>query len=335
MASTLSVVIPALNEEAGLPRLLEQLGTQTMKPHEIIVADGGSTDSTLEVAREVGVILVDGGKPAAGRNAGARKASGDLILFIDADVDLDNDTIETLLTEFSRRSLDVATAHIEPAERTNQNLFACEVANAYLDLMQYVSPHAPGFCIMIRRELHDVIGGFDESVMLAEDHDYVQRAAKHGKFRVMQDRPVRTSMRRIEKEGLVTLSFKYVYSEIFVLAGKPITHVPFEYEFAAFDEDRSQPFSAEVFRERLGDAARSIADLSLDTLDTLKQLGGYTEPTPDAQALLDRLADPDLSQIRSYMAARSRLAQEKRGAVLRRFRETGDRVWTELIDSVR
>ena len=101
--------------------------------------------------------------------------------------------------------------------------------------MQYVAPHAPGFCILVRREVHEAIGGFDETVVLAEDHDYVQRAAEHGTFRVLRDCMVRTSMRRIEKEGLVRLAFKYLYCELYVVTGRPIREVPFDYEFAAFE----------------------------------------------------------------------------------------------------
>ena len=76
--------------------------------------------------------------------------------------------------------------------------------------MQYVVPHAPGFCILVRRDVHNQTGGVDESVVLAEDHEYVQRAAQIGKFRVLRSAPMPTSMRRIEKEGLVSLSFKYL-----------------------------------------------------------------------------------------------------------------------------
>jgi len=302
----------------------------------VIVADAGSTDGTREIAAGFGAAVVDGGKPAQGRNAGARAATSDLILFIDADVDLDDTTIETLHTEFGRRSLCVGTAHIEPIERTAENLFACEVGNLYLDLMQVVSPHAPGFCIMVEREVHEAIGGFDESLALAEDHDYVQRASKLGKFRVMQDTAVRTSMRRIEKEGLLTLAFKYVYCEIFVIAGKPITHVPFEYEFASFDGEPDRHFSADALRERLGEAARSLAALPADTLDTLGELA-RSEPGASGQfeALLGELRDVDVARMRRYLDARLRLSRMKRAAVLRRFRAAGDRVWTELTGSVR
>lgn len=67
---TISVVVPALNEAAYLPNLLEALAAQTRPANEVIVADAGSTDGTPEIARRYGARVVKGGSPAAGRNAG-------------------------------------------------------------------------------------------------------------------------------------------------------------------------------------------------------------------------------------------------------------------------
>ena len=95
----LTIVIPTKNEEAYLPRLLESIQGQTLKPSEIIVADAHSTDATREIARAHGAKVVDGGMISLGRNAGARQAQTDFILFLDADVELRD-------PEFSRRLLE-------------------------------------------------------------------------------------------------------------------------------------------------------------------------------------------------------------------------------------
>ena len=138
--------------------------------------------------------------------------------------------------------------------------------NLYLEIMQYVAPHAPGFCILVRRDVHEAIGGFDETVVLAEDHDYVQRAAEQGKFRVLRWAPVRTSMRRIEKEGLVRLAFKYLYCELFVVSGRAHREVPFDYEFAAFDRDKRETVHVgfDKVRERLRTLGDPLAGLSAE-----------------------------------------------------------------------
>jgi len=89
---SVSVIIPARNEEHNLPTLLRSLATQPTKPQEIIVVDDGSTDRTGEVARELGANvtaskpLPDGwrGKTWA-CHQGAQAATGDLLLFLDAD----------------------------------------------------------------------------------------------------------------------------------------------------------------------------------------------------------------------------------------------------------
>ena len=91
-ACPVSVVIPARNEEQNLPRLLRSLANQAIQPREIIVVDDGSTDRTAEVAREFGAVVVsskplpDGwrGKTWA-CHQGAQAASGELLLFVDAD----------------------------------------------------------------------------------------------------------------------------------------------------------------------------------------------------------------------------------------------------------
>ncbi len=314
----LSVVIPALNEAERLPRLLDCLAVQTQPPFEVIVADAGSTDETREAAESRGALVVEGGRPAAGRNAGARVASGDVILFIDADVVLAADLLERMLAEHAERGLAVATAHFEPLEREPRNLFACDVANLYLDVMQYVVPHAPGFFILVRRDVHEAIGGFDESLALAEDHDYVCRAAKHGKFRVLRCCTVTTSMRRIEKEGLLRLAFMYLYCEIHVVAGLPVREVPFDYEFGSFapsERPRLARALAEL-TERMRAFADGIAALPGDGAERLRALGARELDLEAFDRLLGEVPTLELRQFERYVRARTRLARRRgRGAV--------------------
>ena len=87
----ISVVIPALNEEKFLPVLLESLKNQTFKDYEVIVADAGSKDKTLEIAHSYGARVVPGGMPGPGRNRGAEVATGEFLFFFDSDVLLPND----------------------------------------------------------------------------------------------------------------------------------------------------------------------------------------------------------------------------------------------------
>ncbi len=229
----LSVIIPTFNEAATLPRLLDALTRQTRRPDEIIVADAGSKDGTADLARARGIKVVPGGKPGPGRNAGARAAIGDVYLFLDADVVPRPNFVAGALDEFMQSGVAVATCLIDPLSESISDKIIAEAIDLYLQVVQPFSPHAPGFCIFARRDIHHAIGGFDEAVMLAEDHDYVQRAGEHGEFSVLTSVRIPVSMRRLETEGLTRLAFKYLWCEMYALAGRPIYHAPFEYEFGA------------------------------------------------------------------------------------------------------
>ena len=316
--------------------LLTALAEQTRPPEAVVVADAGSTDATRELAAEAGAVVVEGGKPAVGRNAGAAVATTELLLFLDADDQPGPDWIELSLAEFEERGLCAAAGQVEPLERDAANLFACEVVNLYLQLMQYVVPHAPGFCILVRRDVHERIGGFDETVVLAEDHDYVQRAAQVGKFRILRSAPMPTSMRRIEKEGLVSLSFKYLYSELYVVTGRPVKEIPFEYEFAAFDTEKRElvPLAVEKAREGLRSIGDPFAELSARGIERLRQLG-EAGPSPESvEQLLRELTPREIRDLRAYVARRIDRTRRMRPIVLRRMRRTGDRIWRQVIAEI-
>jgi len=230
----LTVIIPTLNEIAYLPRLLDALDVQTRLPDEVIVADAGSTDGTADLAQSRGAQVVRGGMPAVGRNAGVRAARGDLLLFLDADVLPPPDFIALVLEEFERKEYDVATCFLAALDENPLDRMICVGTNLYFRIIQPVSPHAPGFCILSKRIVHEKMGGFDESLALSEDIDYARRAKRYGKFGMLTNTRIPVSMRRVEKEGLMGLSLKYAWCEIYALMGKPVHEAPFEYEFGTF-----------------------------------------------------------------------------------------------------
>ena len=103
--TAVSVIIPARNEEHNLPTLLRSLASQPVKPHEIIVMDDGSTDRTAELARQLGATVIaskplpDGwrGKTWA-CHQGAQAATGELLLFVDADTWFEPDGLARILS---------------------------------------------------------------------------------------------------------------------------------------------------------------------------------------------------------------------------------------------
>ena len=106
----LSIVIPALNEELLLGGLLSDLAAQSRPPDEVFVVDAGSDDATIAVAERFPFVEVVKSTPpvAVGRNAGGRRTSGDVIVFLDADARLPGGFLERFVAEFSRRGYDLA-----------------------------------------------------------------------------------------------------------------------------------------------------------------------------------------------------------------------------------
>lgn len=236
----LSIVIPAKNEERLLPLLLASIKKQDFKDYEVIVADAGSSDRTLEIAARFGARVVSGGMPGPGRNRGAEVSKGELILFLDSDVVLTSTKyFEDLLAEFKRTGVDVATCRLEPISERLDDQVGHTVYNTFAKLTEGFRPHATGSCILVKREVHEALHGFDESVVFAEDMEYVQRAHKHGyKFRVLACHPIRISVRRLEKEGRLSLVVKYIYGELRMLLRGPFRHMPYQYEMGGEDPSK-------------------------------------------------------------------------------------------------
>lgn len=223
----ISIIIPTYNEENYLPRLLDSIKNQTFTDFEVIVADAGSTDRTREIAENFGAQVVDGGMPAAGRNRGIEAASGDLFLFLDADVILEKaEFLERVIGEFEQKNFDIATCHLIPASHRFIDKFFHAVYNIYVSKMKKIMPHAPGFFILIKRDLFERIGGFDESITLCEDTDLTIRAAKKGKFGFLKSEKIKVSVRRFDVDGRWNVAFKYLLAEIILLFGGRIRGWP-------------------------------------------------------------------------------------------------------------
>ena len=232
---TLSIIIPTLNEASYLPALLRALRNQTRLPDEIIVADAGSVDGTAALARAGGAIVVAGGRPSAGRNAGARAATGDILLFLDADVLPAPHFIQGALDKFRAAGGGVASCFIDTPNPKGIDRLVIELSNFCMWAVQRISPHAPGFCIFVDRQVYHRIGGFDESLVLSEDHDFVRRATRYCVFHILTPHRIPVSFRRIEKEGLGMLTIKYLWCELHILLNIPIRSLPFAYEFGTHD----------------------------------------------------------------------------------------------------
>lgn len=200
MPPRLSVVMPVKNEVKALPALLEALLAQDCDSFEIIVADGGSTDGTREfVARfaatsRVPVILVDNLKirSGPGRNAGARRAGGDIIVFLDGHCSIPSRSLlRDTIALFEYTSIDCLCRPQPLLTHTNSatgNLIAAVRGSTLghgrdsliydTQASGFVDPSSSG--ASYRRQVFDTIGFYDESFDACEDVEFNTRLRKAG-----------------------------------------------------------------------------------------------------------------------------------------------------------
>jgi glycosyltransferase involved in cell wall biosynthesis len=219
--NVLSIIIPTLNDEEYLPLLLETIENQGLDGNcEIVITDGGSRDKTIQIARDYGCRVVSGGLPAKGRNQGAEAATGDLLLFLDAEALLPDEFLAKLLGEFEERGLDVASCPLVPIEEKWMprlifpRFFYNLLYNWPAQLLESAFPYASSL-ILVRKEIHTKLEGFDEKIKIAEDHDYARRAARVGRFGFLRSSRLPLFMRRCREEGIINTNLKYMVCNLF------------------------------------------------------------------------------------------------------------------------
>ena len=213
-ACDISVIIPALNEEKYLPRCLESLSRQSRKEgFEIIVVDGGSTDRTVEVAREYAHnVIVEPSPVGIARNIGAKRSEGKILAFIDADTMACESWVEQIARTFNAGTNAAGvTGPTLPYEGTGLDKLAYHVATGWAQRLSLKlgRPHVAGFNCAYRRGPFWDAGGFDENRVLSEDVTLSLKMRHEGPILFNPERIAYTSLRRIKKYGYPYLTTYY------------------------------------------------------------------------------------------------------------------------------
>jgi glycosyltransferase involved in cell wall biosynthesis len=234
----LSIIIPTLNEENYLPFLLSAIKSQGFKDYEIIVADNNSKDKTREISERFGCRIVLGGLPARARNQGAKNAKGDLLLFLDADTMIVENFLENSLNEFKKRQLDVASYTLVPK---TENIFLRNCFNVFYNWPIVMSQRFMAYgamAILVKKEIFDKVGGFDEAIKLAEDHYFVRMGDKIGNFGILSSAKVDISLRRFEKDGYLRTGIKYLLCGAHMALKGPVKSDIIKYEFDHYSKKK-------------------------------------------------------------------------------------------------
>jgi glycosyltransferase involved in cell wall biosynthesis len=255
----ISIIIPALNEAHWLPSLLRDIGDQTFSNHEVIVADAHSTDATRKIAESRGCTVVDGGLPGVGRNAGARVARGDYLVFLDADVRIGKDFIEKAFAEFRARRLGLAICTFLPDSRESVAVFLYRTYNVVVRSGEHLWPNVAGGAFLITtRRLFERLGGYDETMMVTEDNDLISRARKISRVGVLHSVQCTASIRRIVKEGPVRYLSMVLFTKAYQLfCGKVRSCKLLWFEYGWGDGSGHPADQAAERSDTLGDHGRS------------------------------------------------------------------------------
>lgn len=242
--STISVVIPARNEEAYLSACLASLNHQQgIGAYEIIVVDNGSSDQTAAIAKGFGATVVTEIKPgvAGARQAGFQAARGEIIATTDADSEVPPRWLQSLLGAFDLPRVVAAGGPVQYVTRQPvvQELFdrTIPVLHQLDRLLHRGSGHLVGANLAVRRSAFEKIGGFRTTLDVGEDLDFTHRLQVLGEIVFVPNLKVKTSDRRFRSNGPLQL---WRYFQAYLEITQP--NQAMRAQLAAFFERHQQLF---------------------------------------------------------------------------------------------
>lgn len=210
-----SIIVPVLNEAGGIAELLNM--TRLLGAHEVILADGGSTDATREIARSMGVLVVE---CAPGRgpqmNAGAAVATGEIFLFLHADVRLRETALPQLLLSLSdpKKNGGIFDVHFDGDDWIARSFYWIYHWRRYLGIFYGDAG------IFVRREVFARMAGF-QPYPIMEDYEFGRRLFARGGKMAFLNEAIYVSDRRWRKAGLRKTVFVWIVIQTAYSLGYP------------------------------------------------------------------------------------------------------------------
>lgn len=235
-----SVIIPTLNEEKYLPKLLGDLEKQKYKNFEIIVVDGGSDDQTVARAKEyqrrlpIKIFVTSKKNVSHQRNFGAKRSKGKFLVFLDADTRINSNFLNNCFKAIEKKKGILFIPKIIPQETTKKTpelkiLF--EAVNFLIEASQMTNkPFSSGGNLIIEKNLFTFLEGFNEKLFLGEDHNLVQKAKYTGvAAKMLSSIAVKFNLRRMRREGRLKFLYKNILATFHILFKGDIKKKIFDY----------------------------------------------------------------------------------------------------------
>jgi glycosyltransferase involved in cell wall biosynthesis len=205
MQHKVSVIIPALNEERYLAECLRGISRQKARfPVEVIVADGNSKDSTRAIARKFKckVIVERKRTIAAGRQAGAKLATGDVLVFTDADSRPEPEWLSRLVAAFDDPKAVAAYGSLAIYDSKRGGTYAKFITTYFFWASKMEIAAGAGSNMAVRAKDFWKVGGFDTDLVTGEDIDLQKKLKRRGKLVYCKKARTSVSARRIQDWGL-------------------------------------------------------------------------------------------------------------------------------------
>ncbi|MDP2208913.1 MAG: glycosyltransferase family 2 protein [Bacteroidota bacterium] len=174
-----SVIIPVKNGNKTLGACLRSIKRSYFKNIEILVVDDHSTDNSVEIAESYNCKVLqssEGDGANRARNFGAKNAKGEILIFLDSDVEVRSDTIQTIVETLETGNVD-AVVGVYSAQHRNENIVS-QYKNLWIRFSYLKSPPAIdwlfGAVSGIKRDAFEKIGGFNVELLAHKGHDDIE-----------------------------------------------------------------------------------------------------------------------------------------------------------------
>ena len=169
----LSIIIPAHNEEKDISECLKSLKKQDYKKIEIIVVDDGSTDKTKEAvkkfSKKVRIFEQNHRGPGAARNLGAKKAKGEILIFVDSDMTFDKKYLTNLIKPIISNEREIGTTHELELVKNTKNIWGRCWGKIKISKKQAKKEKI--FRAILKKKFLE-LGGFDSKYGYADDQTF-------------------------------------------------------------------------------------------------------------------------------------------------------------------
>ncbi|MEO8820729.1 MAG: TIGR04283 family arsenosugar biosynthesis glycosyltransferase [Ginsengibacter sp.] len=189
----ITIIIPTLDESKNIGNLIKYLKLHALRPVQIIVSDGGSSDNTVSIAKHEGAMVVKSLKKgrASQMNFGASFSTGNILYFVHADCLPPENYFENITESVKQGS------HLGRFQTKFKSRSILLKFNSFFTKFDWFICYGGDQTLFITADTFKKINGFDEKMLIMEDYDIVKRARSQFQYAILNGK-VLVSARKYE-----------------------------------------------------------------------------------------------------------------------------------------